>query len=902
MPRKVFLIDGSNHAFRVFHAMPRMTSRGAHTGALLGFANLLRMLEQKYRPDHVVVAFDEGPSFRTRLYPDYKGHRPEMPPELREQWPKLQELVRAWGYPCLTVEDLEADDIMGTLARRWAGGEGDGATEVWLVTGDKDFSQLVGEHIKILDVMKDRLIGAAEVEEKFGVPPEKIVDLMALWGDASDNVPGVPGIGQKTAAALIKKYGDLDTLLERADEIKGKRGERLRESAEQARLSRALVTIKTDADFPLSLEDVATAHRRDEAALRELFLTWQLRTHLKQLDEGAGASVTSVIDRDRYRCVDTVEELEQVAAAIRAAGRLAFDTETTGLDTLEARLVGLCLCWGAAPERAVYVPVGHVDALGQRVPGQLTEAEAMGVLAPLLADPELPKLGQNLKYDLQIMLSSGYTLAGIADDTMLQDYVLEPDRSRHGLDDLALRYLGHRMIPYKEALGADPKKLPFSHAPLSRAIPYGAEDAHVCWLLDQDLSERLAERNLGRVYRELELPLIPILAEMERAGIGVDVPALEALSVELGDRIRALEEQLYEAAGSVFNLASTRQLARVLFEDLGLEPVKRTAKGAPSTDADTLEQLRGQHPLPGLLLDWRALTKLKSTYVDTLPGRVSRVTGRIHTSFRQAVAATGRLSSDSPNLQNIPSRTEEGRRIRACFVARPGHVFLSCDYSQVELRLLAHYCGEGALVEAFRRGEDIHRRTAAEAFGVAPEAVTPAQRSAAKAINFGIIYGMSAFRLAKQLQISRAEAQAYIDGYFARAPEVRRVTEGFIEAAAETGYATTLWGRQRPVSGLKSRKFRDRGAAERVAVNTPIQGSAADLIKLAMAAVHRRLSAEAPDAAMLLQVHDELVLEVPEDRVEAVAAIVSEEMEGVAELRVPLRVDCGWGKSWDAAH
>ena len=896
MPRKVFLIDGSNHAFRVFFAMPKMTSRGVHTGALLGFANMLRMLEQQHAPDHIVVAFDAGPSFRIRLYPDYKGHRPEMPVELREQWPKFQDLTRAWGYPCLTVEDLEADDIIGTLATRWAGAD----CQICIVTGDKDFAQLVNENITILDVMKGKTLGVPEVMEKFAVTPDKIVDVMGLWGDSSDNVPGVPGIGEKTAKTLIQKYGDMETLLADAPNIKGKRGENLRNFADQARLSRTLVTIKVDADFPLTLDDLAE-HKRDEKTLRQMFLDWQFRTHLKQLDDTAPPP--AAIDRDGYRCVDTVEGLKETAAAIRAAGRLSFDTETTSLDPREAKLVGFCLCWGPEPADAVYVPVGHVDALNQRVKGQLTEAEAVEVLGPLLSDPELPKVGQNLKYDLQVMTRNGYTLAGIADDTMLQDYILEPERNHHGLDDLALRYLGHRMIPYKEALGADPKKVPFSQAPLHKAIPYGAEDAHVSWLLRKELQERLNERELDPVYRQLEMPLIPILAKMEAAGIGINVPELQALSVELAGRIRELEKKLYAVAGQTFNLASTKQLRKVLFEDLGLEPTKKTAKGGNySTDADTLEQLRDQHEFPGLLLDWRSLTKLKSTYVDALPTSVSRVTDRIHTSFHQAVAATGRLASNNPNLQNIPSRTEEGRRIRACFVARPGHVFLSCDYSQVELRLLAHYCKEGALLEAFQKGDDIHRRTAAEVFGVAPEEVSSEQRSAAKAINFGIIYGMSSFRLAKQLKISKSDAQAYIDDYFERAPQVKRVIEEFIAASTETGYATTLWGRQRPVVGLDSRNFRDRTAAERVAVNTPIQGSAADLIKLAMMAVDKRLAADAPDATLLLQVHDELVLEVPEERVEAVAALVKEEMEGVAKLEAPLRVDCGWGKTWEAAH
>lgn len=891
MPEKLLLIDGSNHAFRVFHAMPRMTAGGVHTGALLGFANMLRKLEREYSPKHLVVVFDKGPSFRTQLFPEYKGHRPEMPEELREQWPKFQELVEAWGYKYLVMEGIEADDIIGTLAHRWAGPEMD----VIVVSGDKDLMQLVNEHITILDVMKDLKIDRSGVIERFGVPPERVIDVLGLAGDSSDNIPGVRGVGEKTAADWVAKYGDLDAVIFNARAIGGKRGATLIEEASMARLSKVLATLKLDVDLPLTLEDLE-AHQRDVAKLRSLFLAWQFRTLLKDLQEEAPAeaAVTSSVDRSKYRTITTLAQLDDVVAGIRAAGRFSVDTETTSLDVKQAKLVGICLCWSS--EFAVYVPVGHKEG------EQLPLAEVMARLAPLLADPALPKIGQNLKYDISVLAEHGYELVGIGADTMLADYLLEPERQKHGLDDLALRYLGHGMIAYDQVTAAVGPTGTFADVPIAKATEYGAEDAHVAWLLNELLAPKITEFGLDKVFRTIELPLVPILSSMERLGIGLDVPRLAALSVELDGRIAALRTEIYSLAGRTFTIDSPKQLAEILFNELGLEPVKKTKTGL-STDADTLDKLKHRHPLPGAILDYRTLAKLKGTYVDTLPAAVNPVDHRVHTSFHQAVAATGRLSSNDPNLQNIPVRSEDGRRIRECFIVDKGHVFLSADYSQVELRVLAHCCGGGTLMEAFRKGEDIHRRTAAEVFGVHPELVTSAQRSAAKAINFGIVYGMSAFRLANDLNISRTEAAAYMDGYFARYPEVRSYMDGAIAKARTNGYAETLWGRRRAIADLSSRNPNERGAAERIAINTPIQGSAADLIKLAMIRVFERLRRDAPAARLLLQVHDELLLEVPEAEVERVAAMVREEMEGAAELLVPLRVDCGWGPTWgQAAH
>ena len=893
MTRKLYLVDGSNHAFRMFHAMPRLTAGGQHTGALMGFANLLRWLDREVQPDYCAVVFDKGPSFRVDLFPDYKGHRPSMPEELREQWVKLPELIDAWGYAVITPEGYEADDVIGTLATRYAAED----LEVWIVSGDKDFAQLVSDRVRILDLKggKVTIVDAQAVLERFGVPPDSIVDILALWGDSSDNVPGVPGIGEKKAAKLIQTHGKLDAVLEAASGIKGKMGENLRTFAEQARLSRTLVTIVKDMELDQGLEDLAR-RERDVDRLHELFLRYQFRNHMKELQAKAGTAVSSGIDRSCYRAVRTEAELEAVVAGCRTAGRFAFDLETTSLDPLQASIVGFALCWSEAD--AVYVPVGHLEG------EQLSVERAMALLGPLLQDLAVGKTGQNLKYDLQVLLAQGYQLEGIDGDTMLADYLLETGRTSRKLDDIAMRVLGHRMISYKEVTDGLSDEQGFAAVAIDDATAYAAEDAHVAWLLDRAFSPRLSEGGLQQLYREVELPVIPVLASMELAGIGLDVAALGELEQELGSAITALEIEIHQLAGRSFNVASPKQLAEVLFDEQGFEPIKKTKTGR-STDAATLEALAARHPdrrLPTALLEYRALTKLDGTYVKALPQAVSPVDGRVHTSFHQAVAATGRLASMDPNLQNIPVRTAEGRRIRACFVARPGHVFLSADYSQIELRVLADYCGSGPLVEAFLTGEDIHRRTAAEVFGVAPLFVTPDQRRAAKAVNFGIIYGMSAFRLSNELGISRKRAQRIIDDYFVHYPQVKAYVEQAIGQAREHGVATTRYGRRRMVADLAARIRHVREAAERIAVNTPIQGTAADIMKIAMVRVWRRLRREHPDARVLLQVHDELLLEVPEDQLEAVRAAVVEEMGSAAKLGVPLVVSTGTARCWDEAH
>ncbi|HJN77007.1 MAG TPA: DNA polymerase I [Myxococcota bacterium] len=884
MPKKLFLIDGSNHAFRVFHAMPRnMYAAGFPTGALLGFANMLRKLERDYEPDWIVVCFDNGPSFRIEMYPEYKGHRPNMPDELREQWGHFQSLVEAWGHTFLNPTGVEADDVIGTLAKQLASPE----VQVTMVTGDKDFYQLVDDDTEILDVMKDKVIDREGVIERFGVPPDKVIDVQGLAGDSSDNVPGVPGVGVKTAMSYVQKYGDLEGAIANAAKIGGKRGASVADNAEMARLSRKLVTIKTDCELGIALDDLGGA-TRDVRELRKLFMKWQFRKHLKELQE-AEAGARSEIDPSHYRAVTTSQALDGVLADIEMVrgeqGIVAVVLHTDDQGAMDATIRGVGLSW--AGDAAVFIPIGprtegDGTLFGTRRIDTLEIDLVLSRLRPMLEDPRVRKTGHQLKFERRVLSRHGIDLRGQAGDALLGDYLLEPARTNRELADLALRYLGHAMKCTPES--------PLAHA---------AEAAHVCWLLEGAIAERLVEHQQLGVYHDIELPLVRVLAEMEDQGIGVDVPALKAISVELAERLVGIDERIVELAGRPFKINSPKELQVVLFEELGLEPLKKTKTGF-STDAATLEHLADQHELPRLIVQRRQLDKLKNTYLDALPHYERE--GRIHTHLNQAVAATGRLSSADPNLQNIPVRTAEGRRIRRCFVAREGHVFLSCDYSQIELRLLAHFCGAGALFDAFEKGQDIHRRTASQIFGVPMDEVDKTQRTAAKAINFGIIYGMAAPRLARDLKIERAEAQAYIDAYFEQYPEVKSYMDGSIDAARVQGHSRTLWGRRRTISHLNSRNFFDRSSSERLAINTPIQGSAADLIKLAMVRVARRLEREASAARMILQVHDELLFEVPEQEVESVAAFVREEMEGVAPVSVRMKVECGHARTWDAAH
>ncbi len=927
MTQKLMLVDGSNQAFRAFFAI-RRDMRGLDdfpTRALFGFTGMLEKLLRDHSPDHIAVLFDQGLSFRNELHPAYKGQRPDMPQELRQQWPEFIPLCREWGVQAIAMDGYEADDLIGTLTQRHASPE----RTVIIVSSDKDFCQLVGENVRLLDAAKSTEYGPPEVAGKWGVPPEKIVDLLSLTGDTSDNVPGVPGVGPKKAARYIQRFGSAAGVVENAATIGGKTGQRIAEHAETVALARRLVTIVSDipaGELSLTLDDLARGEP-DWAALAERFrrynfrrLAARARDNLPE-DERDGAR----LDRSTYKTIQTPHALAELVSTLRVLHRFSFDIESTSLDPRHAQIVGMSFCWD--PGFAVYVPIAHTtvgsappERVGQQplpllrrqsdgTPAEETPVEepeetpaegncpgALEALVPILADPTIKKTGQNLKYDLSVLRAHGYELAGIDGDTMLADYLLEADR-KHGLDELALRYLDHSMLSYdeltKETDGA------FAPVPIDRATLYAAEDTHAVWLIEKEMD--LA--SIQPLYRDLELPLIPVLADMEAAGIGAERDALVALSAELDTRIAARAAAIHAEAGLEFNINSTQQLAHLLFDasKRGLTPIKKTKSGF-STDAQVLGQLhRGGDALSGLVLAYRELTKLKSTYVDALPKHIAD-DGRIHSSFHQAVAATGRLSSNDPNLQNIPIRTAEGRRIRSCFKAKPGHVFLSADYSQIELRILAHYCGDGPMVEAFARGEDIHKRTAAEIFGVELDAVTPEQRRTAKAINFGISYGMSAYRLSIDLGIPGRQAQAHINGYFERYPQVRRTMDEAIAAATERGHAITLLGRRRTVRGLGARNPVERQGAERIAINTPIQGTAADIIKIAMIRVHRELSARFPGARMLLQVHDELLLEVPEDQVDGVRELVVTQMEGVEGLDVPLRVGVGIGADWNAAH
>ncbi len=885
MPRKLYLVDGANHAYRAFFAMPRMTTSGFPTGALLGFCNMLRKLEREHEPDLLVVCFDSlAPGFRKSVFADYKGHRPDMEPELKEQWQWFGPIVEAWGLPFLVDEELEADDLMGSLATQFASDE----IEVVLVTGDKDLYQLMTSEVRVYDPMKEAWIDRAAVEKKFYVGPEKVTEVLGLMGDSSDGIPGVPGIGPKTAGKLISEFGTIEAVYENLDKVTGKkRVQNLREHKDMAFLSRELATIKTDADLGLSLADLERKEQ-DTETLRELFFRWKFTGWLKTLEDDQKADAVEV-DLSGVQLVQDVAQLRKLGAAVAGAERLGLHAilDDAGSDDRAAHLVGLAVAW--SPSQAAYVSLNVLAGLGIEAVRE--------VLGPVLSEPWVKKVCFDSKRLIANLRAIGVPVEGLAGDPLVADFLLDPDAS-HTIDAVSDRFLGHH--PQAPPPGSDER---FMGLPPEAVGPWACERALLAWLADAPIRERLDARGLAFVYDEIELPLVGVLARMESFGIGVDLEKLAGLSERFGARITELEAEIHELSGEAFNVSSPKQLGEVLFDKLGLKPKKRTAqRGRFSTDRATLLQLADEHPIAELVLEHRKLSKLKGTYVDALPGKVHPLTGRVHTHFDQLTAATGRLASSNPNLQNIPIRTPEGRLIRDCFVAGTGKVLVSCDYSQIELRLLAHCCGEGVLVDSFRNGEDIHRRTASEIYEVPLDAVTPAQRSAMKAVNFGILYGMAPPRLASDLGITVREAKKTIDAYFARYPQVRGVIDDAMGRARDTGYATTLWGRQRPVNDITSRNWQARSFAERVAVNTPIQGSAADLIKMAMIRTESRLEREIPEARMLLQVHDELVFEVAEGQREALVALVNEEMVGAAELAVPLVVAAGWGTTWDAAH
>ncbi len=894
--KRLVLVDGSSFLYRAFHALPPLSnSRGEATGAIYGVANMLRKLLDTYDTPWFAVVFDApGKTFRNDLYREYKSHRPPMPGELKAQLAPLKELIEAMGIPVIVEEGVEADDVIATLARR-AAAEG---FDVVVATSDKDLAQLVDDHIILDNTMSDTRLDVAGVEAKFGVGPERIVDFLALVGDSSDNVPGIPGVGPKTAAKWLKKYGSLDEIIAHADEIKGKAGENLRAHLERLRLARRLVQVHDDVPLRIGPEDL---RRRppDTARLVELLKRFEFTSWLRQLDlpttrgEKSGDG-----DPADYQALLGEAALRDWIARLRRAPLFAFDTETTDLAYLDAELVGLS--FAVETGEAAYVPVAHEYP---EAPVQLERSRVLDCLRPLLESEDHPKVGQNLKYDAHVLANHGIELRGIAHDTMLQSYVLNSTATRHDLDSLALTYLGIKTVRYEDVAGKGAKQVGFHQVALEKAVPYAAEDADIALRLHRVLWPRLqAEPSLRRVYEEIEMPLVPVLMRMERHGVLIDRDELRRLSEELARRMAAIEEQVYCIAGETFNLASPRQIQAVLFDKLGLPVLKKTPKGQPSTAEDVLQRLAESFELPRLILEHRSLSKLKSTYADRLPQQIHPRTGRVHTSYHQAVTATGRLSSSDPNLQNIPIRTPEGRRIRRAFIAPSGCKLVAADYSQIELRIMAHLSGDVNLLRAFAAGEDIHRATAAEVFGVAPDQVTPDQRRRAKAINFGLIYGMSAFGLAKQLGIEREEAQGYIDRYFERYPGVRDYMERTRRQAYERGYVETLFGRRLHLPELQSRNAQRRQYAERTAINAPMQGSAADIIKRAMVAVDAWIRESGAPVKMIMQVHDELVFEVAEDFVAEAGAAVRERMVGAAVLEVPLVVDVGVGDDWDEAH
>lgn len=883
------LVDGSSYLYRAFHAMPPLTtSDGQPVGALRGILNMLKNLFDQTQPALAAVIFDApGKTFRDDLYPEYKANRPRMPDELRAQVEPIHELVRAMGLPLLMIPDVEADDVIGTLCQAY----GDQGKTVLVSTGDKDMAQLVNGQVTLVNTMGDQwtYLDPQGVVEKFGVPPERIIDYLALMGDKVDNVPGVESCGPKTAVKWLEAYGDLQGVMDHADQVKGKAGEKLRAALEFLPLGRELVTIKLDCELPdLSLDRLAP----DTDALAALYE----RFEFKGLLAGLGISPSAEVEPSKpdvptdYRLIDDLAGLRQVLEQCRQAGTFALDTETTSLSPTQAELVGVSVAW--APGQAAYIPVAH-----QVLEVQLTPQELLAELQPLLADPALTWVGQNVKYDWIVLTRAGYQIGCQLEDTMLISYVLNATVGRHDMDSLALRHLNHQTIKFEDVCGKGKKQILFSQVGLEAARDYACEDADITLRLYQTLAPQLAaEPSLAQLYQQLEMPLVPILARLEAQGALIDPDALHQQSAQLGSRLGEIETQAYAMAGEEFNLASPKQLQHILFEKLELPVLKKTPKGAPSTNEEVLAELAVRYPLPALLMEHRTLSKLKGTYTDKLPDAAD-AEGRIHTSLHQAVTATGRLSSSDPNLQNIPIRTPEGRRIRKAFVAPPGFQLMAADYSQVELRVMAHFSQDASMIQAFVEDQDIHSATAAEVFGESNDE----RRRAAKAINFGLIYGMSAFGLARNLGINRGEAQDYIDRYFARYPGVLAFMDTAKASAADKGYVETLSGRRLYLPDLQARDQMRKRAAERVAINAPIQGSAADLIKQAMIEVQQLIDVSFPRVKLLLQVHDELLFEVPDDQVEAFSQALRPVMEQ-APLTVPLKVEIGTGKDWYEAH
>ena len=927
-PNPLVLVDGSSYLYRAFHAFPPLTnSAGEPTGAMYGVLNMLKSLISQVQPSHIAVVFDaKGKTFRDEMFEQYKSHRPPMPDDLRKQIQPLHDIIRALGIPLLVIEGVEADDVIGTLAVAASKAN----QKVLISTGDKDMAQLVDDNIMLINTMNNTLLDREAVIEKYGIPPELIIDYLALMGDSADNIPGVAGVGEKTALGLLQGIGSMAEIYANLDKvaelpIRGakKLGDKLLAEKEMADLSYRLATIKTDVALDITPEQLTLGASNNDQ-LTEYFGRYEFKRWLNEVMNGADSITNNneqptkinhyqatpalaqdnsdetlpaiQIDRSRYETLLTEADLNRWVEKLKQAKLFALDTETDNLDYMAANLVGIS--FALENGEAAYLPL-QLDYLG--APKTLEKTTALSLLKPVLENPAIQKVGQNFKYDLTIFARNGIDVQGVAFDTMLESYVLN-STGRHNMDDLAKRYLGHQTISFEEIAGKGKNQLTFNQIPLEQAAEYAAEDADVTMKLQQVLWEKLSkEPTLEKLFKEMELPLLGVLSRMERRGVLINSDALFLQSNEIANRLSELEEQAYALAGQPFNLASTKQLQEILFDKLGLPVIQKTPKGAPSTNEEVLEELAFSHELPKVLVEHRGLSKLKSTYTDKLPQMVNPQTGRVHTSYHQAVTATGRLSSSDPNLQNIPIRNEEGRRIRQAFIAREGFTVVAADYSQIELRIMAHLSQDQGLINAFTQGKDIHRSTAAEIFGVALDEVTSEQRRNAKAINFGLIYGMSAFGLSRQLGIGRADAQSYMDLYFKRYPGVQTFMHDIREKAKAQGYVETLFGRRLYLPDINSSNGMRRKAAERVAINAPMQGTAADIIKRAMIQLDQTLQND-PDIAMIMQVHDELVFEVRSEKVAFYSELIKTHMESAADLVVPLIVEVGQGTNWDEAH
>ncbi len=905
-PNQLILIDGSSFLFRAFHAVPPLTNaQGQPTNAVYGVSNMLRKLINDYNTPYFAVVFDApGKTFRHDLYDQYKAHRPPMPDDLRVQIAPLHELIRSLGLPLIIEHGVEADDVLGSLAQN---AERQGF-KVIISTGDKDMAQLVTDHISLENTMTNTKMDVQGVVEKFGVQPEQIIDYLALMGDTVDNIPGVPKVGPKTAAKWLQEYGSLDNIIANAEQVKGKIGENLRASLGQLPLSRELTTIKCDVALHYSLDDLKR-REPDIAALKQQLGSLGFSSWLKTLNGDVPSAPAPVAKTEApeqpiaptskdYQTILSQADFDTWLLKLQQADLFAFDTETTSLNYSDAQIVGVSFAIQVG--QAAYIPLAHDYP---DVPEQLDREAVLTALKPLLEDANQAKLGQNLKYDAHVLANHGIQLRGIAHDTMLQSYVLNSTATRHNMDDLAKHYLGVDTIHYEDVAGKGAKQIGFQEVAIETAAEYACEDADITLRLHQTLSQQLQQQaSLWALYQDIEMPLVNVLTKIEANGVLIDSAMLDQQSLELANRMVGIEQQAHDLAGSAFNLGSPKQIQEILFERQNLPVLKKTPKGQPSTDESVLQELALDYPLPKLIIDHRSMSKLKSTYTDKLPQQVNNKSGRVHTSYHQAVAATGRLSSSDPNLQNIPIRSEEGRKIRQAFIAAPGYKIVAADYSQIELRIMAHLSGDTGLLAAFSQGVDVHSATAAEVFDVPLDSVTNDLRRSAKAINFGLIYGMSAFGLAKQLGLPRDKAQAYINLYFERYPGVKQYMDDIREQAKQNGYVETLFGRRLYLPDINARNAAQRQYAERTAINAPMQGTAADIIKLAMLACDQWLNDSGVDAKMIMQVHDELVFEVAETQLESCMAKIGEIMSNAAELHVPLLVEVGVGENWDEAH